>query len=579
MANHTLVTDANGIQTPSPAATQGGAVAFGNDAKLSQLVTDLRTDVTTLQHVGVSGFSGYSGAVGVSGFSGTSGRSGFSGYSGAAGNAGASGVSGFSGYSGTNGLSGFSGAVGAAGTSGFSGYSGAVGVSGVSGSVGQAGASGTSGFSGVSGFSGASGASGRSGFSGYSGANGVAGTSGFSGTNGAAGASGFSGYSGAVGVSGYSGVNGANGASGFSGQPGQDGLRGGNSLTFNFVNTTTMADPASSNFRFNGGGSYASTTAMAFSYSSAATGVSAQGWLNEMSGSSSATKGYLRIMPPGGGDYALYRVTGIIYNSSWAQLNVVWVSSANTSPTNGTTYVVDFTRTGDAGASGFSGYSGLSGYSGSAASNLVSSVNGKSGAVVLAASDVGALAPTGYFYGTLAGHGGTVDTDITITLSAYDLVPTTAASNTPTGMTLSSNGDPAWHAFSGNTWSSTSLPTTPAYIQVQFASPQIANSYQIANWQYGGGTPSTWLFQGSNNGTAWTTLDNQTAGYIAGQTITYPIGTPAAYYYYRLYLTAAQGNYNNYNVFIAQFRIFGGGSMSLYSSINDLRARVAALGG
>jgi hypothetical protein len=56
--------------------------------------------------------------------------------------------------------------------------------------------------------------------------------------------------------------------------------------------------------------------------------------------------------------------------------------------------------------------------------------------------------------------------------------------------------------------------------------------------------PKNWQFQGSNDGSAWTTLDTQSNQSFANrfEAHTYPITSPGAYRYYRLNVTANGGD-------------------------------------
>lgn len=58
-----------------------------------------------------------------------------------------------------------------------------------------------------------------------------------------------------------------------------------------------------------------------------------------------------------------------------------------------------------------------------------------------------------------------------------------------------------------------------------------------------GRDPKDWKFEGSNNGSTWTTLDTQSDQAFANryQVNTYPVASPAAYRYYRLNITANNG--------------------------------------
>src|SRR5581483_8805729 len=58
--------------------------------------------------------------------------------------------------------------------------------------------------------------------------------------------------------------------------------------------------------------------------------------------------------------------------------------------------------------------------------------------------------------------------------------------------------------------------------------------------------PKDWQFQGSNDGTDWTTLDTQTGQTfpVRSYEIEYALAKPAAYRYFRLNVTANNGDNN-----------------------------------
>lgn len=87
--------------------------------------------------------------------------------------------------------------------------------------------------------------------------------------------------------------------------------------------------------------------------------------------------------------------------------------------------------------------------------------------------------------------------------------------------------------------------TTTGWIQVQFASSVTCTAYRVQG-DYGTPTaaPKNWTFQGSNNGTDWTTLDTQTnqTGWSAGEVRTYTLAGSVTYTHYRLNITANNGH-------------------------------------
>jgi hypothetical protein len=113
----------------------------------------------------------------------------------------------------------------------------------------------------------------------------------------------------------------------------------------------------------------------------------------------------------------------------------------------------------------------------------------------------------------------------------------------------------AWRAFNGSIVSAgggngfwNAAVGMPAYIGYQFSAAKTVTSYKLN--QGDGGIvayyPNNFTFDGSNNGTDWTTLDTRTgeaSGKAASTWYTYTITSPASYTYYRLNITAAFQNY------------------------------------
>jgi len=105
----------------------------------------------------------------------------------------------------------------------------------------------------------------------------------------------------------------------------------------------------------------------------------------------------------------------------------------------------------------------------------------------------------------------------------------------------------AWKAFDGELdtdWGSTDVP--PQWVRYQFSIARTIRQYTITATDNAfdlPNTPKDWLFQGSNNGTDWTTLDSRSNedGWSASETRTYQFANSTAYLYYRIYVTANNG--------------------------------------
>lgn len=133
------------------------------------------------------------------------------------------------------------------------------------------------------------------------------------------------------------------------------------------------------------------------------------------------------------------------------------------------------------------------------------------------------------------------------------LVPNMTGYTTPSGnVTSSGEQSPnyAWQAFNNNLstqWASQF--NFPAWLQYKFTASTTVYGYAIT-----AGTsvtdnqdPTAWTFAGSADGSSWTTLDTQTGiTWAAGpQRQVFPLGSSATYQYYRITITANDGNGDN----------------------------------
>ena len=127
---------------------------------------------------------------------------------------------------------------------------------------------------------------------------------------------------------------------------------------------------------------------------------------------------------------------------------------------------------------------------------------------------------------------------------------------------LISDGD-LYYAGGGTAWFSND--TVPAAATVDFGS---GNARTVASYKlyapYSGTqaqNPKSWTLEGSNNGSTWTTLDT-VSGYTSwgaadgNHPLTRSVGSPAAYRYYRLNVTAIQ---SGAQVGVAELRLYSPG--------------------
>jgi len=163
---------------------------------------------------------------------------------------------------------------------------------------------------------------------------------------------------------------------------------------------------------------------------------------------------------------------------------------------------------------------------------------------------------------------------------------TPASSATPvsraTGGTATANaqktGETADMAFDGSTATKwfTDVNASTGWLQYQFAD---GLAWRITQYQIASANdvqqrdPKDWQFQGSNNGTSWTTLDTQTGQSFATRllTKTYNLVNTTPYRYYRLNITANNGG-SGYQIQLSEFAL-----LSAASDVGDKNPPVLTL--
>ena len=124
---------------------------------------------------------------------------------------------------------------------------------------------------------------------------------------------------------------------------------------------------------------------------------------------------------------------------------------------------------------------------------------------------------------------------------------------------LAFDNDPATY------WGSTAFGTTPSNanegVGKEFTSGRVLKAYGIRVPANDGNAPDDWEFQGSNNGSTWTTLDTRTVqganlGSNFNKVLYYPIatGSQGSYSQYRIRITK---RYNGNYARIAELRLLG----------------------
>ena len=139
-------------------------------------------------------------------------------------------------------------------------------------------------------------------------------------------------------------------------------------------------------------------------------------------------------------------------------------------------------------------------------------------------------------------------------MSLVNFIPVMTGASSPSGVASANSeyaGNPAWHAFGGsfNGWLDAG-GGFPAYLQYEFPSATVIQGYGINPWNVDSfpiRCPKNWMFQASNNGTSWTTLDTVTGytSWASSVVSTFTISNTTAYKYYRISITANVGDTYN----------------------------------
>jgi hypothetical protein len=131
------------------------------------------------------------------------------------------------------------------------------------------------------------------------------------------------------------------------------------------------------------------------------------------------------------------------------------------------------------------------------------------------------------------------------------------AGRTPTGS--SEHGSYPWtNAVDDDTgtFGSCSATGSPSTLTVDLGSAFVLSAYtMLARSGDAGGAPTAWTFQGSNNGTDWTTLDTRTGQNIATKQ-TYSLSNTTGYRYCRWSVSALSNE--AYTMQMAEVEVFGG---------------------
>jgi hypothetical protein len=199
-------------------------------------------------------------------------------------------------------------------------------------------------------------------------------------------------------------------------------------VQYTFSTTTTAADPGAGTVRFNNA-TIASVSSI-YIDDLDATGVNVSAWIDTFGTSTNtANRGKLVFQNSTTGLPIIFTITGAVVNSTgYRTLTVSYVSG--TLPTNGTSLVLSFARTGDVGFTGSQGATGPTGFNGSVGFTGSAGATGPTGFT----GSAGATGPTG-FTGSAGATGPTGFTGSASTVAGPTGFTGSAGATGPTGFT------------------------------------------------------------------------------------------------------------------------------------------------
>jgi len=120
----------------------------------------------------------------------------------------------------------------------------------------------------------------------------------------------------------------------------------------------------------------------------------------------------------------------------------------------------------------------------------------------------------------------------------FNPIPLMTDNTSPSGTASAGTNDVnAFNVFdqdAATSWTSVGGLGTTAWVAYQLTSGIVAKRYYILRPSATTNRPSGWLFQGSNDGSSWTTLDTVTANATAGGYTSGVLANTTAYEYYRI---------------------------------------------
>ena len=165
-----------------------------------------------------------------------------------------------------------------------------------------------------------------------------------------------------------------------------------------------------------------------------------------------------------------------------------------------------------------------------------------------------------------------------------DLTVLMTANNEPAPNVVSASSEywPAFGAFAhtvvsgdGQVWVTAANQTT-GWLKFDFGSGNAKTVEKYTLSFYNGATltraPKTWTLQGSNNDADWTTLDTQTnvPGWSASEMRTYEFVNGTAYRYYKINITANQGDATY--LIVGELELFAGAPSSIIDLSTEIKA-------
>jgi len=145
-----------------------------------------------------------------------------------------------------------------------------------------------------------------------------------------------------------------------------------------------------------------------------------------------------------------------------------------------------------------------------------------------------------------------------VNMPTQSLIPPMTSNLLPSGTVADDNAsEGAWLAFDGDADTFWTAAAQASWLRYQFLIPKVVSVYEITASASPAAAPSTWILQGSSDGSTWVNLDTENSiSWYAGEVKRFAITNTTAYAYYRILISFTSGLIPQIPAQISEIKLF-----------------------